>query len=74
MSRTDQTYVLKIKDVAEFFNVTERHIDRLVVEGRFPEPVYVGAAKRWNLEQLETWAAQNTGRPTGDTNGDAGLA
>jgi len=54
---------MKIGDVAKFFNCTERHIDRLVTEGRFLRPVYVGAIKRWSLADLEAWASRNKKSP-----------
>jgi predicted DNA-binding transcriptional regulator AlpA len=43
--------------VAARLDVTPRHLARLVRQGRFPSPHYVGQRKRWWLSEVLAWEA-----------------
>ena len=46
---------LKKRQVAERYQCTKRTIERWTEEGRLPQPIYIGSAPLWDLEELEEW-------------------
>jgi hypothetical protein len=46
---------LRKKQLAERYQHTIRTIERWTVDGRLPQPFYVGRAPLWDLEELEEW-------------------
>lgn len=53
----DKTGCLDISDLAEFLGVSTRHIERLIVSGRFPRPIRLGRVRRWFRADFEAWVA-----------------
>jgi excisionase family DNA binding protein len=49
--------MLGIEHVAEVFNVSTRHVRRLVDAGKFPQPVRLGGCIRWPRHIVEAWIA-----------------
>ncbi len=49
--------LLTVKEVAELCGVSTRTITRMVEAGKMPSPVRLGAAVRWNREEVESWIA-----------------
>ena len=45
--------LLKLKQVAEIFDVHPNTIINWVREGNFPEPVKIGSTNRWRFEELQ---------------------
>ena len=45
------------KEVAgpNFANCSTRHIEKLVADGRFPAPIYLGRNPRWRRSDLLNW-------------------
>jgi predicted DNA-binding transcriptional regulator AlpA len=39
------------------FDLSGNHIDRMVLEGKFPKPVRIGRSVRWNKQVLLDWIA-----------------
>jgi prophage regulatory protein len=49
--------MLDVEHVAELFDVSTRHVRRLVDAGKFPQPVRLGGCVRWPRHVVETWIA-----------------
>lgn len=51
------------KQVAKWAGVSDRHIDAMAREGRFPKPTYIGVrTPRWKRSTLLAWLdAQSAG-------------
>jgi predicted DNA-binding transcriptional regulator AlpA len=59
---------LGVSDLAKLFNVSERHIRRLQMTGRLPEPIRLGKrCLRWPRPVIEEFA-RNGGSVTGVSN------
>lgn len=43
--------------LAEWLNVSERHIHNLRNDGKLPAPVLLGRAVRWNAGEIQAWLA-----------------
>ena len=54
--------MLDVEQVARMFDVSTRHIRRLVDAGKFPQPVRLGGCVRWPRHVVEAWIAD--GCPT----------
>jgi predicted DNA-binding transcriptional regulator AlpA len=54
--------MLDVEHVAELFDVSTRHIRRLVDAGKFPQPVRLGGCVRWPRHVVDTFVAD--GCPT----------
>ncbi len=62
--------LLSVKQVAELLALSSRTVWRLVSAGELPEPVRIGRAARWRMEDIEefvvdldavTWSRGSTG-------------
>jgi excisionase family DNA binding protein len=49
--------MLDVEHVAELFDVSTRHIRRLVDAGKFPQPVRLGGCVRWPRHVVDAWLA-----------------
>lgn len=49
--------MLDVEHVAELFDVSSRHIRRLVDAGKFPQPTRLGGCVRWPRHVVESWIA-----------------
>ena len=49
--------LISTAEVAALLTVSVRHLRRLHASGKVPAPVKVGAAIRWNREEIERWVA-----------------
>ena len=67
---TLQPQLLNIKAVCELVSLSRPTIYRQVVAGKFPQPVKIGRASRWHMDQVAAWIAQ-LGSKNGDTEGRA---
>jgi predicted DNA-binding transcriptional regulator AlpA len=46
---------LRKKQVADRYQHTIRTIERWTADGLLPQPIYIGKAPLWDLEELEAW-------------------
>lgn len=46
---------MKLPQVSEFVQLSERKIEELVKEGSFPAPVRIGGSVRWDREGVREW-------------------
>ena len=54
---------LSLKELAEVFGVSERHLFRLKAAGKLPRPIRIGRCDRWTLEEFrEHFAEGRNGR------------
>ena len=54
---------LSLKELAEIFGVSERHLFRLKAAGKLPKPIRIGRCDRWGLEEFrEHFAEGRNGR------------
>jgi excisionase family DNA binding protein len=49
--------LLTDRDVAARLNVSRSFVHKLNASGRLPQPVKLGRARRWRLEDLKLWEA-----------------
>ena len=54
------------KQVAAYFKVSTRTVDRRVESGDFPPPVLVLGMKRWLVETVEAYEARQLALATGE--------
>jgi excisionase family DNA binding protein len=45
-----------IQEVASYLNVSQRTIERLRHDGRFPEAIRIGRSVRFEVNAIATWA------------------
>jgi predicted DNA-binding transcriptional regulator AlpA len=45
-----------------FANCSTRHIEKMVVDGRFPAPIYLGSHPRWRRSDLLKWLNDQAGK------------
>ena len=43
---------LGIKELAEVFGVSERHLYRQKAAGRLPRPIRIGGCNRWDVDEF----------------------
>ena len=67
---TLQPQLLNIRAVCELVSLSRPTIYRQVVAGKFPQPVKIGRASRWHMDQVAAWIAQ-LGSKNGDIEGRA---
>ena len=63
-----QPQLLNIRAVCELVSLSHPTIYRQVVAGKFPQPVKIGRASRWHMDQVAAWIAQlgsKDGKPDG---------
>lgn len=60
----EQPLILTTKEAAKLLGVCERTLGSLSKARKMPQPVKIGAAVRWNHEELRAWIA--AGGPSGD--------
>jgi prophage regulatory protein len=65
-----QPQLLNIRAVCELVSLSHPTIYRQVVAGKFPQPVKIGRASRWHMDQVAAWIAQ-LGSKDGETEGRA---
>ena len=65
-----QPQLLNIRAVCELVSLSRPTIYRQVVAGKFPQPVKIGRASRWHMDQVAAWIAQ-LGSKDGETEGRA---
>jgi predicted DNA-binding transcriptional regulator AlpA len=56
-SPTAESAFLRHAPVERMFDLSGNHIDRMVLEGKFPKPVRIGRSVRWNKQVLLDWIA-----------------
>ena len=64
---------LTLSELAQFLNITERHVRRLVAERRIPV-TRVGGGRgrlRFNLARIQTWLDHHSDDPDDDGRGPA---
>jgi hypothetical protein len=45
-----------------FGNCSTRHIEKMVADGRFPAPIYLGRNPRWRRSDLLKWLNDQAGK------------
>ena len=53
--RSFQRGLLKIEEVSGILRCSPRHVQRLVLRGRMPAPVRIGALVRWRPDVISRW-------------------
>lgn len=53
---------VSLKELAEMFAVSERHIFRQLAKRAFPPPVRIGRCKRWDPEDVRRFLERNDGK------------
>ena len=51
---------LNISQLCERLAISKQSIWRWTETGDFPRPHYIGASRRWWLDEVEEWERQNT--------------
>ncbi|MBI4583927.1 MAG: helix-turn-helix domain-containing protein [Planctomycetes bacterium] len=49
--------LLSVRAVGALLSCSERHVRRLSLSGRMPQPVRIGSLVRWRREEIEEWIA-----------------
>lgn len=57
-----QPAMIDVETVASMLSVSRRHVYTLSDSGRMPRPRKLGAAARWNREEIEKWIADGCPR------------
>lgn len=52
----DPVRYLDTQDLADRFQCSKRHVQRLVAAGQFPRPTRIGSLARWPSEVIDRWA------------------
>lgn len=47
--------LLKPADVAAKLNISERTLERLILQGKAPPHIKLGRMRRWHPDQLDAW-------------------
>lgn len=47
--------LLNVRETAQLFGVSHRHIRRLVERDEFPQPIKLGGCVRWTRRALNKW-------------------
>lgn len=55
--------VLNARGVADLLECSERHVYRLLEQGRIPAPAKLGALNRWSRAMIEEWIARGCPTP-----------
>ncbi len=50
--------MLTLKQVAQRYQCSVRHIERLVAKGEFPKPIKLGVIRRWSVATLDAFDAK----------------
>lgn len=64
--RDREISLLSIHEVAALMGISVRHVDAMVAQGKLPQPVRLGASRRWTFSALREWtrkAQANAARP-----------
>ncbi|MDA8120923.1 MAG: excisionase family DNA-binding protein [Gammaproteobacteria bacterium] len=64
--RDREISLLSIREVAALMGISVRHVDAMVAQGKLPQPVRLGASRRWTFSALREWtreAQANAARP-----------
>ena len=43
-------------------NCSTRHIEKMVADGKFPKPIYLGSHPRWRRSDLLKWLNDQAGK------------
>ena len=54
---SEQIELIDVKDLAKRLKVSDRHIRRMVDDGRIPAPLRIGSAVRWSTKKISDWIA-----------------
>jgi predicted DNA-binding transcriptional regulator AlpA len=55
MPQASTPLLLDIEAAAKLANISARHLEDLVKEGKAPEPVKLGRCRRWRPDVLTAW-------------------
>ena len=68
-SLRDSRRYCDVSDIAAWLACSERHVFRMVEQGRLPKPTKIGALSRWRRETIESWLATKPQDAAGMTDG-----
>ena len=54
----EQQKFLNIREVSNLLAISKSSIYRLLDRGQFPRGAYLRGSRRWNTDELTTWAAK----------------
>jgi len=59
MVRTDNIYFIRMRDLTKVVGLSRSEIYRRVEDGRFPQPIQLGArAIAWPSDRIEKWQSE----------------
>lgn len=47
--------LVSMKYLTAFLDVTDKHIYKLIKDGKFPKQIKIGSASRWLKSEIEAW-------------------
>ncbi len=56
--RDREISLLSIREVAALMGISVRHVDAMVAQGKLPQPVRLGASRRWTFAALREWTQE----------------
>lgn len=62
---SDQALLIDSRQAAKLLKVSPRTLWRMHNDGEMPQPIRIGRAVRWSLEELKKWIADGCPRPIG---------
>ena len=55
----EERIVLSADDLAHRLGVSVRHVRRMDVAGKLPQPVRIGGCVRWPVDKIDAWIRAN---------------
>ncbi len=53
---------MNIREVSALLGISVRHVDAMVAQGKLPQPVRLGASRRWTFAALREWMQEAQAR------------